>query len=112
MITIDTEIIGKIDTASNQIKEKEKVEEMKEYEKKAWKKKKRNLKEEDELPEKEDKSYYKVKQKMRAKNKDNARRLFEAKIKDHEEVEKDLEFLDQIKDKFDPINALLSNKSG
>jgi len=111
MITINTEKIGTIDTASKEIKEREKMEEMKEYEQKAWKKKKRRLREEGELPEKEEKGYAKVKQRLRARNIDKARRLFEAKLKEHEEVEKDLDFLNQIEGKFDPINALLNNKA-
>eukprot|EP00826_Nyctotherus_ovalis_P038886 TRINITY_DN3683_c0_g1_i4.p1 TRINITY_DN3683_c0_g1~~TRINITY_DN3683_c0_g1_i4.p1 ORF type:complete len:507 (-),score=145.49 TRINITY_DN3683_c0_g1_i4:148-1668(-) len=112
MITIDAEKIGTIDTASKEIKEKEKMEEMKEYEQKAWKKKKKRLREEGEIPEKEDKSYIKVKQKLRAKNMDNARKLFASKLREHEEIEKDLEFLNQIEGKFDPINALLADKTG
>ena len=108
MITLEVDKIGSVDPASKEVKAKEKLEEMKEYEQSAWKKKKRKMKEEAERPEKKDKDYVKIKQKIRAKNKDIARKLYETKLKEHDGVEKDLEFLSQIEGKFDPVNALLS----
>ncbi len=110
MITLDVNKIGMIDDASEEVKKKEKLEDMKGFEEKAWKKKKRRMKDEDELPDKSDKDYVKIKQRIRARNKDIARKLYETKLKEHADVEKDVEFLGQIEGKFDPLNALLSQK--
>ena len=111
MIVLDVDKIGMIDEASKEVKEQEKRENMKEYEQSAWKKKKKRMKAEGELSDKTGKEYVVVKQKIRARNKDIAKKLYEAKLKEHEEVGKDLEFLDQIEGKFDPLDALLKQGS-
>jgi len=111
MITLEVNRIGLIDNASEEVKNKEKQEDMKEYEQKAWKKKKKRLTAEGEIPEKDEPDYVKIKQRIRAKNKDIARKLYETKLKEHEVVEKDIEFLSQIEGKFDPVSALLTKNT-
>ena len=108
MISLDVERVGMIDEASEEVKEKEKKEEFKQYEQGMWKKSKKRLTEEEGEPETKGKANVLIKQRIRAKNRDIAKKLYDTKLKEHQQVDKDLDFLNQIEGKFDPLNALLA----
>lgn len=108
MISLEVDRIGMIDNAAEDVKEKEKKEALKELEEAMWKKKKKRVKE--DTIDKTHKEGVIIKQRIRAKNRDIAKKLYETKLKEHADVEKDLEFLNQIEGKFDPLKSLLTQK--